>query len=85
MTKPNIPEFSTIEEILEYAMNEERDAYDYYLTAAERIADPEMKKFLLHLAEMEIDHYKVLKRKLEEYQANCFSSKGIMSSFHEDM
>jgi len=83
MTKTEIPEFSTIEDILEYAMREERDAYDYYVTASERIADPDLKNFLLRLAEMEIEHLTVLKRKLDEYRANNFSVKAVMASFED--
>jgi rubrerythrin len=84
MTHAHIPEFSTIEEILQYAIQEEKDAYDYYMEASERIADPDMKRFLLKLASMEIEHYNTLKEKLEECRANHFCSEGIMSSFSEE-
>ncbi len=85
MTRLAIPEFSTIEEILEYAMKEEQEAYEYYIEAAGRIADPDMKQFLIHLAELEVEHYNNLKEKLESYRANHFSAKGIMASFDENL
>ena len=84
MTTPIISEFATIEEILSFAMKEEKDAYDFYMAAAERMADPDLKQFLIHLAETEIEHFTVLERKLDEYKANNFSSKAIMSSFDEE-
>ncbi|NQU67358.1 MAG: hypothetical protein HQ510_05390 [Candidatus Marinimicrobia bacterium] len=85
MTQPKAPQFSSIENILEFAMKEEQDAYKYYTEAASQIADEDMKKFLIHLAKMEIDHYNVLKKKLEEYKANQFSTEGILASFDEDL
>ncbi len=85
MTHSHIPEFSTIEEILQFAIKEEKEAYDYYMEASERIADPDMKCFLIKLAAMEIEHYNTLKEKLEECRANHFCSEGIMSSFSEEM
>ncbi len=46
MTSQIISEFATIEEILAFAMKEERDAYDFYMAAADRMADPDLKEFL---------------------------------------
>ena len=77
--------FNSIEDILQYAINEEKDAYKYYTEAARQIADEDMKKFLLHLAKMEVDHYNILKKKLEEYKANQFSIDGILSSFDHEI
>ncbi|MFQ6610511.1 MAG: ferritin family protein [Fidelibacterota bacterium] len=77
--------FNSIEDILNYAINEEQDAYKYYTEAARQIADEDMKKFLLHLAKMEVDHYNTLKKKLEEYKANQFSVDGILSSFDHEI
>ena len=84
MTKHIISKFSTIEEILAFAMKEERDAYEFYMAAADRMADPDLKEFLMHLAETGVEHFSVLEKKLDEYKANNFSSKAIMSSFDEE-
>ncbi len=84
MDTKQLTEFSSIEEILTYAMNEEQDAYDYYIAAANRTADPELKTFLIELAEMEVDHYNILKKKLEECKANEFCFSGIRSSFDDN-
>lgn len=84
MDAKHLSEFASIEEILTYAMNEEQEAYDYYIEAANRTADPELKTFLIELAEMEIDHYNILKKKREECRANDFCVHGIMASFDDD-
>ncbi len=84
MAHSHIPEFSTIEEILQFAINEEKDAYDYYLEASERITDPKLKQFLIKLAAMEVEHYNLLNEKLDEYKVNLFCSNAIMSSFSEE-
>ncbi len=84
MDPKELSEFASIEEILSYAMQEEQDAYDYYIAASNRTADPELKTFLIELAEMEVDHYNILKNKLEEFKANDFSTHGIIASFEDE-
>ncbi|MFQ6604597.1 MAG: ferritin family protein [Fidelibacterota bacterium] len=81
MDAKKLTPFTSIEEILTYAMNEEQEAYDYYIEASNRTSDPDMKAFLVQLAEMEVDHYKILKAKLDEFRANQFSTAGIAASF----
>lgn len=83
MDPENPPKFSSFEDIISYAMSEEKDAHDFYVQASEEVHDPDLKKFLLKLAEMELEHYETLKNKLEEYKAHRFGMKGIMSSFGE--
>lgn len=78
-------QFSSIENILEYAMAEEQDASKFYRDAARRMTDPKLQKFLLDLAELEIEHYNTLKNKLDECRADSFSSNGIRTSFHEEV
>jgi rubrerythrin len=46
------------EEIFKMAEQIERNGAKFYNTAAEKTADPEGKKFLLKLAEMEVEHEK---------------------------
>ncbi len=57
------------EEIFEMAEQIERNGAKFYRTAAESIADPESKDFLLKLAKMEDEHertFKALKAELTE-------------------
>ncbi len=84
MAREDTQPFSSIEEILEFAIREEEKAFTYYSGAAEQVTDEDMKKFLQRLAKMETDHYNVLKKKLEEYKANKFCTGGILSSFDEE-
>lgn len=81
MTKKNIPQFSSCEEIIQYAMNEEKNAQNFYLKTSEQMSDPDLKRCLLKLAEMEEEHYETLKNELELYKAIHFCTRGIMSSF----
>ncbi len=78
-------QFTSIENILEYAMAEEQDASKFYRDAARHMTDPKLTKFLLDLAELEIEHYNTLKNKLDECHADSFSSNGIRTSFHEEV
>lgn len=81
MTRPN--KFASIEEILTFAMADEQEAAHYYEDVANRMADTDLKRLLLDLAKMEVEHYNVLKAKLEECRANGFCTHGILSSFEE--
>ena len=84
MDLQKINEFNSIEEILEFAVNEEKEAEEYYLAAADRTPDPQLKEFLVRLAAMEKEHFLMLKAKLEECRANNFTCKGILNSFNFD-
>lgn len=77
-------EFASVEEILTFAMEEEQQAAHYYEDAATRVVNPDMKHFLLILAKMELEHYNILKKKLEECRANHFCTNGILASFDEE-
>lgn len=81
MDKKSPATFTSFEEIFEYAMNEELEAYDFYIAAADSVEDPDLKAFLIELANMETDHYQILKKKLDECRANNFCCHGIMASF----
>ena len=76
-------QFDTIDKVFSFAMNEEKEARDYYRESSKKIDDPEIKSFLEKLSEMEQGHYMILKNKLEEYKANNFSFNGILSSFDD--
>lgn len=76
-------QFDTIDKVFLYAMEEEQEARDFYLESSKKIDDPEIKTFLEKLSEIEEGHYQTLKSKLEEFKANNFSFKGILSSFDD--
>lgn len=76
-------QFKTIDKVFLYAMEEEKEARDFYLESSKKIDDPEIKTFLEKLSELEQGHYLTLKNKLEEFKANNFSLKGILSSFDD--
>jgi rubrerythrin len=84
LTDQNISPFTSVEEILEYAMADEQDASSFYLEASKKVEDPNLKKCLIMLSEMEVEHYNILKNKLEECRANQFSAQAIISSFQEE-
>ena len=64
-SKGIIPDFKSLEEILEEAILHEQESHDYYLEAAERTRNADLKRFLQHLAEVELQHKTDLQEKLE--------------------
>jgi len=83
MSEKQSTQFETIDEVFLFAMEEEKEARDFYLESSKKIDDPEIKTFLVRLSEVEQEHYTILKNKLEEFKANNFSLNGILSSFDE--
>lgn len=55
----------SMEDILRTAIEREADSYDYYHDAAGETDDPDLKRFLLGLADMEEEHSRRLKEELE--------------------
>ena len=58
----------SMEDILRVAIEREADSYDYYHQAALEAEEPELREFLLGLAEMEKDHSRRLKEELEKLE-----------------
>jgi rubrerythrin len=58
----------SMEEILRTAIEREADSYDYYHSAALETADPELRAFLMGLAEMEKEHSRRLREELEKLE-----------------
>jgi len=83
MSEKQSTQFETIDEVFLFAMEEEKEARDFYLESSKKIDDPEIKTFLVRLSEVEQEHYMILKNKLEEFKANNFSLHGVLSSFDE--
>ena len=82
--KQVIPAYKNLVDVLQDAVDKEADAELFYREASELALDPEVKEFLLHLSDMEADHYDQLKAKLETLKANGQVIDGIRSSFGED-
>ena len=76
-----IPEFKNLVEILEEAVLHEQESHDYYLEAAERTQDPELQRFLQHLAEVELTHKTSLEEKLEMVRAGQDMVNDLIYSF----
>lgn len=76
-----IPSYKRLIDILQDAADQESDAAQFYAEAAELAEDPELKKFLIDLAEMEEDHHRMLKEKLESLKADQRVMDGILSSY----
>lgn len=58
----------SMEDILRTAIEREADSYDYYHDAARETDDPDLKRFLLGLADMEEEHSRRLKEELERLE-----------------
>lgn len=77
MTKRETPEARTLVQILEKAIERERDSYDYYAGAARQSGKPSVKRMFLQLAEMEKDHFAELNRQLEHVKAQMIVDSAI--------
>ena len=58
----------SMEDILRTAIEREADSHDYYHGAAMETDDPDLRRFLLGLAEMEVEHSRRLKEELERLE-----------------
>ncbi len=83
MSQRKAKAFKSIEEILEAAMLDEKDAAQFYRDAADMTPDTDLKQFLLKLAEMEVGHFQSLEKKLEDCRAQNFCACAILASFDE--
>jgi rubrerythrin len=78
-----IPEFKSLEEILEEAILHEQESHDYYLEAAERTRNADLKRFLQHLAEVELRHKTDLQEKLDMLRNEQALANDLLYSFGE--
>jgi rubrerythrin len=58
--------FKTIDEILDFAMNSEQEAIDFYTELATKMNNPEMKSTFLEFAKEEVNHKARLMKIKEE-------------------
>lgn len=79
-----IPEYTTLEDIIQDAMDKESDAQRFYTEAAELAQAAEIREFLLEMAEMEKGHAEMLARKLESVRSDKTVMDGILSSFDDE-
>lgn len=56
-------------EIIKTAIENERDAYNFYMTAAAGATDPETKRLFEKLADMELGHEKKLEERYRVLKA----------------
>ena len=61
-----IKELEKVLEVYTIAAKREKDAYDFYLDAANRVTGEEEKKILLGLAEFEKTHLKMMQTHYEK-------------------
>jgi len=80
MLKP-IPDYGSVEEIIQDAIKEEQSAEQWYRQAADRMQSPEMKEVLMGLAAMEAEHAATLAGCLEQYRREREMCRALMRSF----
>jgi rubrerythrin len=79
-----IPEYTSLEDIIQDAIDKENDAFRFYTEAAEHAPTPDIREFLLEMAEMERQHADLLARKLEAFRSDQTVLDGILSSFDDE-
>ena len=79
-----IPEYSTLEDIIQDAIDKEKDAFRFYTEAAAMAQTEDVRVFLLEMAAMEKEHAEMLARKLESIRSDMTVMDGILSSFDDE-
>lgn len=79
-----IPEYTSLEDIIQDAIDKENDAFRFYTEAAQHAQTPDIRDFLLTMAEMEKGHAELLARKLESFMSDQTVIEGILSSFNDE-
>lgn len=79
-----IPEYTSLEDILQDAIDKEKDAFRFYSEAAAMAQTEDIRVFLLEMAEMEKGHAELLARKLESIKSDMTVMDGILSSFNDE-
>jgi rubrerythrin len=77
LTKRETPEARTLVQILEEAIENERDSYEYYAEAARHSGKPSVKRMFLSLAEMEKGHFAELNKQLDYVKAQIIVDSAI--------
>jgi rubrerythrin len=78
-----IPEYKTLVDVLQDAIDKEADAEQFYREASDLALNAEVRDFLLEMSRMERDHFVMLSQRLESLKADQTVMDGILSSFDE--
>ena len=81
--KEVIPDYKSLPEILEEAIQHEEESNAFYLAAAERTQNPELQRFLRHLAAVELDHKQQLHEQLEMVRSENAMVNDLLYAFGE--
>lgn len=79
-----IPEYSSLVDIIEDAIDKEKDAWRFYTEAAEMAPTDDIREFLLEMAAMEKEHVTLLTNKLETLRSDNTVMEGILSSYNPE-
>lgn len=79
-----IPEYTSLEDIIQDAIDKEKDAFRFYTEAAAMTQTEDVRVFLLEMAAMEKEHAEMLARKLESIKSDMTVMDGILSSFNDE-
>ncbi len=79
-----IPEYKTLVDVLQDAIDKEADAEQFYREASDLALNAEVRDFLLEMSRMERDHFVMLSQRLESLKADQTVMDGILSSFDEE-
>ncbi|MBI5646481.1 MAG: hypothetical protein HY962_06075 [Ignavibacteriae bacterium] len=79
-----IPEYKTLAEVLQDAIDKEKDAEVFYREAAAMAQATDIREFLTQMADMERDHFDMLTRRLDALRADQQVMDGILSSYGEE-
>ncbi|MFC1481140.1 ferritin family protein [Candidatus Neomarinimicrobiota bacterium] len=80
-TTEHIPEYLSLEDILTQAIDHEQESHDYYAAAAKRTVEPELRRLLIDLAKVELEHKQALKEQLEQLQSTQEIAQDLIYSF----
>ncbi len=78
-----IPAYKSLPEILEEAIRHEEESQAYYLAAAERAGNPDLQRFLRHLAQEELIHKQQLQEQLERVRSENAMVNDLLYAFGE--
>lgn len=69
------------ESILRYAMQMEKDGYNFFKENAEKFSEPTSRQLFLNLSKIEMEHYNYLERQLKHYleESSFDTSAEVMS------
>ena len=70
-------EFTNINFILDFAINQEQESVDFYMNLATKVLNKEMKKIFENFAKEEIGHKAKLIKLKEEGLSNSFNNENI--------